>query len=209
MGYFGHSAFDNDEAMDWLATVSRANAGARIRKALNSYISFVKAGAKPELATPEYIDSIVEDVRESHTRFPPKWWLESGRPLDELLKEEELELRDHFASGRYLDEQYGPAEEALAAAEAVAVLGGIPPEDLSQETRNALQSLGPVSLTRGIVESAVTAVELLLADSRYCKMRGFFLSAFPMVSGGNDAMSHIENLLHRLQTLRSGRNVAV
>jgi len=209
MGYFGHSAFDNDEAMDWLATISRASAAARIRRALNSYISFVKAGAKPELATPEYIDSIVEDVRESHTKFPPKWWLDSGRPLDEHLQEEELELRDHFASGRYLDEQYGPAEEALAAAEAVAVFGGFPPENLSQDTRSVLQSLGPISLSREIVDSAVTAAELLLADSRYCKMREFFLRAFPEVSGGDDAMSHIENLLQRLRKLRRGRNVAV
>jgi hypothetical protein len=207
MSYFGCAAFENDDALDWLAGVTRANAERKIRKGIADYLAYVNKGAVPEPLTAEQIEGIVEDVRDSHRRFPPKSWIGSGRPIDKLLDEEETEIRDRYKSGRYLDEQYGPVEIAVAASELVSILAGSGPRNLPENVAEFAITLRDLKLPLDILDKAISAIRLVLSNDRYRRMRAFHLAAFPDVSGGDDDMASICELLDRLLAAASSRPI--
>ena len=94
------------------------------------------------------------------------------------------DVRDHYQSGRDLDERYGPVEPALAAAKVIAAWAGRPlAGGLPERARLALQALHPKQAPRKLVEVASEVVDHILRDEKYRRMRRLYLSAFPDVTG--------------------------
>lgn len=199
MGYFSASPLGNDDALDWLAQVPSRNPLQPIRAAVRAYLKHANGESKPEPYSAEEIEEIIQGVRESHTKFPPKWWLDSGREVPQMLDEEEKALREHFVSGRYLDEEYGPVEEFLAAAELLAIACGYPSSDATEAVREAASAIARKDVPKAIWDEVIRGLEHVLSNEAYRRMRQFYLDAFPETSGGSDDMQAVRNLLTRVR----------
>lgn len=198
MGYFGHSGFDNDDALDWLGGIGGGVTGA-ISRALNDYLRYARSPPAPEHLSKAEIAEIIEAVVRFNKENPPGWWRRSGKPKAQHLEEIEQELREKYSSGRYLNEEYGPVEIALAAAELTATLAGQPPADLSPTAAELVRRYSAERIQASLLKKAANVVEQVLRNRRYARMRKFYLEAFPDVSGGADSMRAVKDLLNRLR----------
>ncbi|MDN5924873.1 MAG: DUF4259 domain-containing protein [Xanthomonadales bacterium] len=205
MGYLGKGAFDNDDAADWLASLKQRLANKQLAKALQAALDF-----SPDLIVPWSDEKIENFIRGGLAYYvkgiiplPPEWQA-SGRSLEEFLEQEEKEEREYFASGRYLDEQYGPMEVAIAAAEMVAMWGGQATGEVtpySQAAWNLVDTLKRKPVPVELVQLAIASIEKVLVNERYRRMRAFYLEAFPDMSGGDDAMAAVQDLFARLKRI--------
>ena len=204
MGYFGQSAFENDEAVDWMQSIKgrRCTKQALLRP-LKRYLAF-KPGADKRPLTQDQIESLIQWGIQALRSEPPAGWKGSGRSIEQHLAEVERTEREHYLSGRYVDEQYGPVEPALAAAEIIAVLSEHPPASISSLAAELITGCA-VRPDGDVIELALRCVREILANERYKRMRAFYLQAFPDVSGGDDGMRAVKDLLKRLQRARESK----
>jgi hypothetical protein len=200
MGYFGHTGLDNDDALDWIGELGDGVTAAGLRKAFRAYKRFRPRTQKR--FTPNQIEENIRLALISDLEDPPRWWSKSGKPLIELLQQTEREVRDDLESGRYLERQYGPVEQALAAAEVVASWGGRPPAKVHPAAKKMLRKLpsGPVPIA---LLDAIDVVSAVSKNPRYQKMREFYLNAFLEVSGGSDSMAGVKDIIERLRDVKS------
>lgn len=198
MGYFGSNSFDNDDAADWLRQVTPRNAVTRIRKALKSARNF-SPGDVPRHSREQLEDVIASSLAWCRAN-PPEHWKTSGRTLENHLEEESRILDLRYRKGQYLDEQYGPIEAAIAAAELVAVWAGKPNSTVNypSEAMRVVNVLATKPVPGDLLVEARQTVEIILANDRFQRMRSFYLSAFPDLSGGDDQMIAIRDLAKRL-----------
>jgi hypothetical protein len=111
VAHFGISGFGTDEGLDWLAQLAEKPSARRVRGALERYRAYESQPHDQERVTPEYIESILRSLRESWVKNPPPAFLESGLNIEDWMTIRSSEIRDHYESGRYLDETYGPVEQ--------------------------------------------------------------------------------------------------
>lgn len=205
VGYFGANSFENDDAADWIATLRPRTAVRRIEDALRAASDFSQTEA-PRWSQ-EKIESFVSRGLEPYRSGilkPPEDWRKTGRSLTEFLEHKEKTEREYFSSGRYLDEQYGPVEVAIAAAEVVAMWGGQPNGADTPYDRIAaelVEQLKRKAVATDLVQLARECVKKILSNARYERMRKFYLDAFPGVSRGDDSMGSVRDLLERLNRI--------
>ena len=201
MGYFGHTGFDNDDALDWLSQLGDRVTIDALKRALTAYKRYRPKDQRR--FTQREIEENIRLALISDLEDPPKWWTKSGKPLIQLLQQTEREVRDDLESGRYLDRQYGPVEQALAAAELVSCWGGKPPAKVHPAVKKLLRQLPSLAIPKPLLDEAIDVVDAVSKNLRYGKMRKFYLPASPELSGGPDSMSGVRDTLARLQAIRS------
>jgi len=199
MGYFGGGSFENDDALDWLGEVTPRNAVTRIRKALTDAVRYspssVRKWTKQQIAL--FVESDLEPYQ-SGALSPPEDWNGS---VAEFVNKLRRESQDYVESERYIDEQYGPMELAIAAAEIVAIWGGREAGIESAYAQPAVEvckSLRAKKVPVPLLELARDAIRKVLANKRYRRMRSFYLEAFPRISGGDDNLLPVKDLQARL-----------
>ena len=197
MGHFGHSGFDTDDAMDWLAEFGGSFDTSKISKAFRAYERYVAGDSENETLTSEQIERVIAIDLKFWRDYPPKDWRESGLSLEAWLQTEQERLRERYYSGAYLDDDYGPVEPALAAAELVAAVAGVPPATVPREAEMLARKTTRIS--RRTLDRAAKVVEHILSNEKYRRMRAKFLGAFPAFSGGDDAMAGVKDLYERLR----------
>jgi len=195
MGYLGSGSFDNDAAADWLRSLTSRKALRQIEEVLRTAIDF-----SPDQIAPWSNEKIEGFILRGLAPYkngilrPP-----GGRSLADFLAEKERTEREYFSTGRYLDEQYGPAEAAIGAAELVAVWGGQPGADLPGNAISLVNTLKTKPAPSSLVQLARESMTKVLSNGRYQRMRRFYLNAFPDMSGGDDNMGAVKDLLARLK----------
>jgi hypothetical protein len=202
MGYFGHLAFENDVALDWLSALTERNALRAIKKACRDSISFNPGDVEPY--SPEEIDELVGKLLAYYKQNPLQAWKVSGRTLEDHLLEIETENRERYNSGRYLDEEYGPIEPAIAAGELVALWNGALTAQKSVYAKDAqrlVSKLARKPCPAEVISLAREALERIVVSERYIAMRNFYLGAFADLSGGDDSMQGVTDILNRLRSL--------
>jgi hypothetical protein len=209
MGYFGPTSFENDDAMDWLGERAAKALRPSIKSALSAYPKYLKSGRKGDRLSKRQIEELISMLLESWQEDPPEDWKRRRKPIKSLLEEEERKLRDEYYSGRYLDKEYGPIEPAIAAAELVAGWGGCPGTKYPREARQLLVRVAPARPPLVLVESAIDVMLQIIKDNRYRRMRTFYLDSFQDVTGGDDKMAALKDLIARLKCVaRNLRGVA-
>ena len=190
MAYSGPSSFDNSAAKNWLETLSNASALTRIRRALDEARSF-------HHRSPRAVSR--NDINQIIARLEKRQILVLGRaPKRPLTANKRQPLRNWFASGRYLVEESGPFERALAASEILAIWLGFPSKALFPERITAINKLQK-NVPRSLLLDAICTVELILSDKSYRHMRAVYLDAFAWFTGGGDSMRGVAELLLRLK----------
>lgn len=193
MGYWGPQPFENDRALDWIGGFNGKFSSRRVRKAFKDYLSY--SPAEDGVLTPSDVENIISQLKASFIRNPPRAYKESGKSFDDWLRGWEADKRDYYESGRYLAEDYGPAEEAIAA---VALLAAT-----CSKSVNVPDSLRPLLETATIPSEqlrleAMAVLDKVLGDVNYAKMRSFYLSAFPCVTQGDDSLAAVIELRNML-----------
>ena len=206
MGHFGHSGFDTDDAMDWLAEFDSSLDSSKISKAFRAYERYVAGDSEGETLTHEQIERVITGALKFWRDYPPNDWRESGMSLEAWLQSEEKRLRERYYSGAYLDDDYGPVETALAAAELVAAAAGVPSATMPCEAATLAKQAA--RMNRRTIDRAAKVVELILSNEKYRRMRAKFLGAFPTFSGGDDAMAGVKDLHERLRHCSAGKSNA-
>ena len=207
MGYFGGNILDNDKAMDWLDATSSRSSSRRIEASIKSYISW--SGRNGRRFSQDDIEEMVERAIRHDRKYPPSHWKGMNRPTEELIQESALRYREHLESGRYLDEEYGPAEEALAAAYLVKEWGGARArKEVStlEDCERLVLALSKKPLPLELLDLAIAAVEKALACERYQRMRGLYLQSFPEITRNDDQMMAVNDLLASLRALLKERD---
>jgi hypothetical protein len=199
MGYFGTGSFENDPALDWLPGLTPKNLSLRLRKTLLSAQRFKPENVKP-YSRDEIEDLVGKLVSYYRTNPLPAW----EQDADSQIKSIEAETREHFVSGRYLDEEYGPLEEAIAASEVIAIWAGVgklgaPYSDLVEKVLSSLSRKRPPA---ELAELAVQVLGSILANKRYARMREFFLSSSGLVDSD---MKAVRDLRQRIKTFITPR----
>ncbi|MCB1584462.1 MAG: hypothetical protein R3E90_14835 [Marinicella sp.] len=203
MAYYGEGTFDNDTAFDWLEECTSRNIKRRFKKAFSDIAKYDDTDKKPW--SREKIDNFIDKlIRSYQADSPPP--VNNPRynqlPAGEWLKKWEEDLKDEYYSGRYLDEEYGPVEEALAAGEVVALWGGCEPrpmEDDDETVRYILDFLGKKPLDKDILKLAIEAVQVVLNNKSYHNMRKWWLD--PDNEYDFDHMREVNLLMERLKSL--------
>lgn len=203
MGYFGKNILENDQALDWLGELTARNVRGRIRKA---FVRFIAWEPRDETVYSQDDIELRIGYAIAHDRkFLPGHRKVSGAEAESMVQAAAAEYRSYLESGRYLDERYGPAEEALAAAELVRQW--ITPDGSvseCEETAAILESLRRKQPESDLVDLATRAVDKALSSERYQRMRKFYLEAFPNMSGGDDSMAAVKELREDLERMRGG-----
>jgi hypothetical protein len=203
MGYFGRTGFDNDDALDWIGGLGANVMPNSLKRAFAAYKRYRPTDQKR--FTQAQIEENIRLALISDLEDPPEWWSKSGKSLMELLQQTEKEVRGDLESGRYLERRYGPVEQALAAAELVAAWGGNPPETIHPAVKKVLKNLPATPVPKALINEAIEVVSAISKNSRYKRMREFYLDAFPEVTGGSDSMIGVKDILKRLQAIKSAQ----
>lgn len=207
MGYFGCDILENDKAMDWLDETPVRSAPKRIEATIRKYLAWTRRDERR--FSQKDIDEMVEREISHDRKYPPAEWKTTGIPIEELVQEEAKKFRHHLESGRYLDEEYGPAEEALAAAYLVKEWGGARDrKEVStlEDCERLVLALSKKPLPLELLDLAIAAVEKALACERYQRMRGFYLQSFPEITGNDDQMMAVKDLHGCLRRARGQKS---
>ena len=202
MAYFGIQILENDKALDWIDALPTRSPAKRVERALSDYIDW-KRGNEAPLSQSD-IDRLVDYAIQHDRKYPLSHWKNSNRQIEEWIQDDARKYREELEAGKYLDEEYGPAEEALAAAYLVRAWGFAQERgEIStiEECESHLRTLSKKPLRSDLLNLAISAVEKALASEHYRRMRKFYLEAFPAVSGDDDQMRTVNELLHDLIVL--------
>lgn len=196
--------------MDWLDATSSRSSSRRIEASMKSYLSWSDADGRR--FSQDDIEEMVERAIRHDRKYPLPHWKQINKPAEELVQESALRYREHLESGRYLDEEYGPAEEALAAAYLVKEWGcALDKKEVStlEDCERLVLALSKKPLPVEFLDLAIAAVEKALACERYQRMRRFYLQSFPEITGNDDQMMAVNDLHASLRGLmRSFRTPA-
>jgi hypothetical protein len=135
---------------------------------------------------------------------PPNNPIYKGLTNGEWLLKFENDLKEKYYSGRYLDEEYGPVEEALAAAEIVALWGGCelrPMEDDDETVIHILGFLKTKPCDKETLQMSIGAVQAILDNKSYYNMRKWWLD--PDDEFDFDHMREVKLSLERLKSIKN------
>ncbi|APV48894.1 hypothetical protein BWI17_03870 [Betaproteobacteria bacterium GR16-43] len=197
MGHFGHTGFDTDDAMDWLADFRGKYSPSRVAKALAAYEKYSTTGTTKAF-TPAQIEEIVSLTVLDDIEDPPRGWKKSGLSFEAWIAKRRRDLLKHYNSGKYLNERYGPVELALAACELLVTAAGVPPAKMPLEAKRLARSARP---TKKQLQRALRVAEQVAANKRYRAWRSENLKAFQGFSGGDDNMGGVADLVDRLRAI--------
>ena len=199
MGYLGPGSFDNDQAMDWLADFRDSISMRKLTAPISAYEKYLREGPTPAMTLSQtQIEQIISAQLAFWRQYPPPGWEREAPTIDEWLADEESRKREFYGSKRYLDEEYGPVEIAIAASELIAALGGFPAPVYPAEVTDVLRACKSLKVKIAHVSRAKDVVDGVLDNHRYYRMRTMFLDAFPKVTRGADDMTEVKKLRDRL-----------